>query len=196
MHSIISVSAKQTKNLAKKIAGEIVKARNNPIGISTSSKSYGVNTDAILRQSARFVNTSRCKRGSPGAVARRAYSQRKAAYIVGLTGNLGGGKTTFAQGFAKALGIKEKILSPTFVIIKKYKIQNTKYKIQNFYHIDCYRIENPRDIIELGWKEVINDPKNIVLIEWADKIKKIIPENSLWINFEHLGKNKRRITIL
>ena len=111
---------------------------------------------------------------------------RKKARVLGLTGNLGGGKTTFLQGFAWGLRIKEKINSPTFVIMKRFK---------NFYHFDCYRIQKQKDILDLGFEKIINNPKNIVAIEWADKIKKIIPKDTLWIKFEHLGGNKRRIVI-
>ena len=116
----------------------------------------------------------------------------KKALILGLIGELGGGKTTFLQGFAKGLGIKEKILSPSFVILKRFKIKDLRFK--NFYHIDCYRINKPKEILNLGLKEIISNPQNIVAIEWADKIKKILPKNSIILKFEFLNKNKRRIT--
>ena len=80
------------------------------------------------------------------------------AIVLGLRGNLGGGKTTFLQGFAKGLGIKEKILSPTFVILKRFKIKKTE---KNFYHIDCYRLKDSKDILEIDIKKIISDPKNI-----------------------------------
>ncbi len=94
------------------------------------------------------------------------------AVVLALKGDLGGGKTTFLQGFAKGLGIKEKILSPTFVIVKKYKIQN-------YYHIDCYRIQKPKEILELGFKEIVSDPRNIVAVEWAERINKILPKDTI-----------------
>lgn len=128
---------------------------------------------------------------------------KKTAVVLGLTGNLGGGKTTFLQGFAKGLGIKDKITSPTFVIYKKFSI---KAKIQcptpnTYYHFDCYRINNPKEILGLGFREIISNPKNIVAIEWPERIKKIIPKGSIEINFgfagfgqgKKNGKNKREI---
>jgi len=131
------------------------------------------------------------------------------AFIVGLEGDLGGGKTTFLQGFAKGLGIKEKILSPTFVILKKFKItkrknkkQKTKnknaktQKFKNFYHVDCYRITEPKEILNLGFKEIISNPENIVAIEWVERIKKIIPKGTVWIKFKFLDKNTRKIKIM
>jgi tRNA threonylcarbamoyladenosine biosynthesis protein TsaE len=110
---------------------------------------------------------------------------KKQALVLGLTGNLGGGKTTFMQGFAKGLGIKDKILSPTFVIMKHFG---------NFYHIDCYRINKPEEILELGFEKIIADPKNIVAVEWPEKIKKFLPQDTIYIGFEFIDDNTRKIT--
>ncbi|MDP2910450.1 MAG: tRNA (adenosine(37)-N6)-threonylcarbamoyltransferase complex ATPase subunit type 1 TsaE [bacterium] len=120
------------------------------------------------------------------------------AFVIGLKGDLGGGKTTFVQGFARGLGIKEKILSPTFVIYKKFKILNYKLPTINyklFYHFDCYRIKNSKEILGLGFKEIISNPQNIVVIEWADKIKKIMPKNTFWISFDFINESTRKITL-
>jgi tRNA threonylcarbamoyladenosine biosynthesis protein TsaE len=117
----------------------------------------------------------------------------KIAKVIALEGDLGGGKTTFLKGFAKGLGIREKILSPTFIIFRKFEIRNSKFK--NFYHVDCYRIEKEKEILNLGFREIIKDPKNIVAIEWADKIKKILPKKVLKIKFKILGKKEREILI-
>lgn len=119
--------------------------------------------------------------------------KRKRALILGLIGDLGGGKTTFLQGFARGLGIKQKILSPTFIILKKFKVKSLKFKV--FYHIDCYRLQKPKEILDLGFKEIISNPQNIVAIEWADKIKKILPKDTLLINFDFIDQNKRKIKI-
>ena len=117
----------------------------------------------------------------------------KKALILGLEGDLGGGKTTFLQGLSKGLGIKEKILSPTFIIIRKFPIPFSKFK--NFYHIDCYRIQKKKEVFNLHFKEIISNPENIVTIEWVDKIKKFLPKKILILKFEFLNKNQRRITI-
>ena len=122
---------------------------------------------------------------------RRAQGENNSAVVFGLRGNLGGGKTTFLQGFAKGLGIKEKILSPTFVIQKRFKIKDSTFK--NFYHIDCYRLKNTKEILELHFKEIIFDPKNIVAIEWPEKIKKVLPKDTIFIKFKFVGENKREI---
>jgi tRNA threonylcarbamoyladenosine biosynthesis protein TsaE len=115
----------------------------------------------------------------------------KKAFVLGLEGDLGGGKTTFLKGFAKGLGIKEKILSPTFVIMKKISIPSKKF--ENFYHFDCYRIKNEKEILDLGFNNLILNSRNIIAIEWAEKLKGIIPKNSLKIVFKFIGKNKREI---
>jgi len=132
--------------------------------------------------------------------------ETKRAFLIGLEGDLGGGKTTFLQGFAKGLGIREKILSPTFIVLKKFQIpnpksnpasagQNSKYRFKYFYHLDCYRLEKPEEILALGFEEIISNPKNIVAIEWSDKIKKICPRFDIMIKFEFKGKEKRKITV-
>jgi tRNA threonylcarbamoyladenosine biosynthesis protein TsaE len=116
----------------------------------------------------------------------------KHAFVVALSGNLGSGKTTFTQGFAEGLGIKENILSPTFVIQKDFLITNGVFN--NFYHIDAYRLKNPEELLELGFKDLIKNPENLIIIEWADKIKKILPKNIFKMKFVNLEKNKRKIT--
>jgi len=118
----------------------------------------------------------------------------KHAFIIALEGNLGSGKTTFIQGLAKGLKIKENVLSPTFLILKQFPVSFKRYK--NFYHIDAYRLKNPEELLELGFKDLLSNPDNIIVIEWVDKVKKILPKNALMIKFENLGKNKRKIEIL
>lgn len=103
--------------------------------------------------------------------------------VIALVGELGAGKTTFAQGFAKGLGIKDKIISPTFVLIRQHI---------NLYHVDLYRIDSFK---ELGLEELFSDKNAVVLIEWAEKAKDLFPKNTTWITFEMLSANKRKITV-
>lgn len=119
----------------------------------------------------------------------------KMAKIFALKGDLGSGKTTFLQGFGKGLKIKEKILSPSFVIIKKFKIPEKNSNFKYFYHMDCYRLGKAEEILNLEFKKIINDPTNIVAIEWPERIKRILPKNSIWVYFEIERKNKRKIKI-
>lgn len=118
-------------------------------------------------------------------------TEKKKALIIGMEGDLGSGKTTFIQGVAKGLGIKEKITSPSFVILKKYKIPKTA---RCFVHIDCYRIKSD-DLLELGFEEIAENPQNIIVIEWAERAKKIL-KDAPWIKFEYVDKDKRKITVI
>ena len=120
------------------------------------------------------------------AEARRRRKIIKHALIFGLVGNLGAGKTTFIQAFAKGLGIKAKITSPTFVLMKNYK---------NLYHLDCYRIKNSKDVLDLDFKEIISIPKNIIMIEWAEKIKSILPKSTIWLKFKIISRTERIISV-
>lgn len=122
-------------------------------------------------------------------------TSKKKALVVALEGDLGGGKTTFFQGLAKGLGIKKKVLSPTFVVMRRFQIPKGKTisQFQHFYHIDCYRIKKPRDVLVLGFKEIISNPRNIVGIEWADQVKRILPKDKISLKFQFVDKNKRRI---
>ncbi len=116
---------------------------------------------------------------------------RTTALVVGLEGNLGAGKTTFIQGFARALGIGRRLLSPTFLIIRSYKLKTTNYKL--LFHVDCYRLKKPKELAVLGLGEILADPKNIAVIEWADKIKRVLPRKTFWIKLEHGKRSSERI---
>ena len=122
----------------------------------------------------------------------------RGAVVVALSGELGAGKTTFTQGFARALGIKEKIQSPTFVLMKIYKLPGTRSKLtfRHLIHIDCYRIHNPKDLLHLGLKDMLRDRDAIILIEWPERIKKIIPPDALRLSLGHgAGVHERNIHI-
>lgn len=112
--------------------------------------------------------------------------------IIALSGELGTGKTTFIQGFARSLGIKEKIISPTFILIRQHKIPKTN---RTLYHIDLYRLEKTPEVKELGLEEIWSNPKNIVLIEWAEKIENLLPQNTLSIKIKKGKGNIRYITV-
>lgn len=122
----------------------------------------------------------------------QSFAQSIKSNIYALSGNLGAGKTTFVQGFAKGLGIKDKIISPTFVLIRQHQIPNTKKVL---YHIDLYRLENLGTYNELGLKEIFSDPNAIVVIEWAEKLT-TLPNGTIKISIEKVGEQKRVFTVL
>ena len=115
------------------------------------------------------------------------------ATVVGLYGELGAGKTTFMKYLGEFLGVEETIQSPTFVIMKIYEIFKGEV-LRSLIHIDAYRIEKEEEMLNLGWGEIIKDPKNLICIEWPERIKGIMPEHTK-IFFEHLEENERKITI-
>ena len=110
--------------------------------------------------------------------------------MIALEGELGSGKTTFVQKFLKSLGVSKMVTSPTFVIMKRYLSPWPNYK--DLYHIDCYRIKDQKELLVLGFGDIVNDSRNLVLIEWADMIKEIIPEDAIWIKFRHGEKEGER----
>ena len=111
--------------------------------------------------------------------------------VLALQGDLGGGKTTFAQGFLRGAGIRKKITSPTFVLVKIYNLKPATYN--KIYHIDCYRLKTAKEILDLGLGEILASPKNIILIEWPEKIKKHLPKNHILVKFKHGKKENERI---
>lgn len=115
------------------------------------------------------------------------------ALVIGLIGELGSGKTTFAQGFAQGLGIKEGILSPTFVLMKQYALK--KVAFGNFIHVDCYRLNNQEELVSLGWRDIVKNPQNLILIEWADRVFAVLPRSFIRITFNHLNETSRSIAI-
>lgn len=117
--------------------------------------------------------------------------------VIALEGELGAGKTTFAQGFLKSAGAEGPFTSPTFVIMKKYGLKSGEQLAGDYkavYHLDCYRVGS-QDVLALGWDEIISDPQNIVLVEWPEKIKDILPDRHIHINFVFVDEKKRKITI-
>ncbi len=117
----------------------------------------------------------------------------KKAVVLALEGELGSGKTTFIQGFAKGLGINQKILSPTFILIKCYTLHATRCK--NFYHVDCYRTKSPKELLDLGFRDIISHPQSIVAVEWAERVKRILPKGAARVKFKIISRNTRQIYV-
>ena len=109
-----------------------------------------------------------------------------------LNGDLGTGKTVFTKGFAEGMGISEPISSPTFTIVQEYHSGR-----KPFYHFDVYRIADPEEMYEIGFDEYLFGG-GVCLIEWAELIKEILPENCVMISIEKdldKGFDYRKITI-
>ncbi len=129
--------------------------------------------------------------------------------VVCLSGDLGGGKTTFMKGLARGLGVARTITSPTFVVeaVHQCKIQNSKChrfkrgpakgsgKIRTVYHFDVYRVKSAAEVLALGWEEVLADPDGVVVVEWAERIAEILPPRCIWVRFKFVDQNTREIRI-
>lgn len=108
-----------------------------------------------------------------------ARKTRTGALVVCLSGDLGAGKTAFTKAIGKHLKIKQIINSPTFVIIKNYELQAINYK--KLFHIDAYRLKNEKELLHLGWEEIVGDKKHLVFIEWPENVAKIIPKGAKFL---------------
>lgn len=109
--------------------------------------------------------------------------------VVCLTGNLGTGKTAFTSGIAEALGIKGYITSPTFTLVNEY---NARIPL---YHFDVYRIADPEEMFEIGFDEYL-EGSGVVVIEWADLIKDILPDDCIWVKIAKKLDNGQNIRII
>jgi tRNA threonylcarbamoyladenosine biosynthesis protein TsaE len=113
-------------------------------------------------------------------------------HIVCLYGELGAGKTVFTQGFAKGLGLPSRLVSPTFIIVKRYSLKNDT---QYFYHVDLYRLQKIEDIESLGLNEIFADKQAIVVVEWAERLGTIFPKERIDIRWAKVVDDTRTITI-
>jgi tRNA threonylcarbamoyladenosine biosynthesis protein TsaE len=139
-----------------------------------------------------LINDSEAMQQLAASIAQEAVLRPlgKRAQVFGLVGDLGAGKTTFTQGFLKALGVRRRVISPTFLIMRPYKLTASNYK--NAIHIDCYRLHKSQELLALGFQELLENPENILLIEWPELMKKYLPRNTRWIQVEHPKKGTHR----
>jgi len=130
-------------------------------------------------------------------LAEKVAGQLRGGEVIGFIGNLGAGKTTFIQYLAKALGVKNTVNSPTFNIMKTYPLKSLPLAKGGagggqFVHIDAYRLNSAEELKALGAEEYLDNYKTVAVIEWADKVKSILPQDALIINIK-LNKNGTRI---
>lgn len=124
------------------------------------------------------------------ALARTFGAKLRGGEVLALSGNLGSGKTTFVKGLASGLALRKKIKSPTFVIMQAYQVPK---KNLTFYHFDLYRLKQARDLTELGFREIVGNRRNIIVIEWPEKAKNILPPRTINIKFYHSKQANQRI---
>ncbi len=122
--------------------------------------------------------------------------RKEQATIVGLSGNLGAGKTAFVKCVATILGITDVITSPTFVLEKIYSIPNgslLKKSFSKLVHIDAYRLHSGDEMSALGWNDICAEPLNIVFIEWPEQVASAMPKDMIKISFEYVDDTTRNI---
>ncbi|OGF22222.1 tRNA (adenosine(37)-N6)-threonylcarbamoyltransferase complex ATPase subunit type 1 TsaE [Candidatus Falkowbacteria bacterium RBG_13_39_14] len=163
-------------------------------------------------------------------IGKKISAKLKGGEVLALHGDLGAGKTVLAKGIAEGLGYKKIVNSPTFVLMKVYKIncstsahtgkvngvdvvhaadekkfeiRNLKLEIKknpmilkNICHIDTYRISDAREIEDIGALEFFGNPQTVSIVEWPEKIKKLLPQDTIWIELKYgKGENEREIVI-
>ena len=115
--------------------------------------------------------------------------------IISLVGELGTGKTMFVKGLAKGFKIKQAIVSPSFVLMKNYKVNSRL--IKNFIHIDCYYLDDFKESLNIGIEEWFGRRDTFIAIEWADKIRELLPKKIIYVKIDYNRKiNSRTIKIL
>lgn len=110
------------------------------------------------------------------------------ATVVALSGELGAGKTAFVQEVAKYFGVAESVTSPTFVIEKVYALSGQPFG--RLIHIDAYRLGGSRELEVLGWQELVGNERNLILLEWPERVPELIPEGSARLHFDIEGERR------
>ncbi len=133
------------------------------------------------------------------SIAKKLARYFKGGDVLGLVGELGSGKTQFVKGLAEYFEIRRIITSPTFVLMKIYQIKMDNSRvvptsIKQLIHIDCYRI-NSDEILSIGVDEYLNNKNCFTVIEWAEKVKNILPKNTIWLRFKR-GRRENERTIV
>lgn len=116
------------------------------------------------------------------------------AKVVALSGDLGAGKTTLTQELAKLLGVKENVVSPTFIIMKIYEINSDSLYYSHFkklIHIDAYRLDSYLELLKIGWQKLQDDKDNLIIIEWPENVKKSLDVDTCWVKLEHIDDQTR-----
>ena len=114
------------------------------------------------------------------------------ATLVTLSGELGAGKTTFAQAIARSLGVTDHVTSPTFVLAKAYEL--TGQPFERLIHIDAYRLTEQGGLRTIGFENFFKDPKNLMLLEWPEMVTEELPQPSARIMLDVLDDGTRTIT--
>lgn len=123
----------------------------------------------------------------------RVLRPRERATVIALAGDLGAGKTTFAQAAARSLGVRRSVTSPTFILMKRYDLSGQAFK--RLIHIDAYRMQDTEELEVLQWERLLRDPQNLILIEWPERVAEVIPKDARRVSFSAIAPESRAVTI-
>jgi len=127
------------------------------------------------------------------ALGKKFVKSLKQGSVFGLVGDLGAGKTAFVKGVAKGLDVKARITSPTFVLMRVYNTKNKQ--IKRLVHVDAYRVKKAVYLSGIGLEDYLSDPETLVLIEWADQVRSIMPRRANMIYFKYRNLSSREISL-
>ncbi|HEU5184995.1 MAG TPA: tRNA (adenosine(37)-N6)-threonylcarbamoyltransferase complex ATPase subunit type 1 TsaE, partial [Gemmatimonadaceae bacterium] len=113
-----------------------------------------------------------------------------APLIIAISGDLGAGKTTLAQAICRGAGVRELVTSPTFALVQQYEGARARV-----YHLDLYRLESAKELVNLGWDDIMRDDA-IVLIEWPERAEGRVPDDALHVELEHHPTDPSRRLLL
>lgn len=120
-------------------------------------------------------------------------NRTEASVVLGLSGDLGAGKTTFVQLLAKEFGVEEQVVSPTYTIMKTYTTNNSTFA--SLVHIDAYRIETTEEMRVIGFQQLLKQEKTLVCIEWPEHIQALLPQKTIHLTFTFDGISERIVTL-
>ena len=127
-------------------------------------------------------------------LGKKIAKELKGGETIALIGELGAGKTIFTKGIADGLRIKKIITSPTFVLMKVYPIDLKKNnKIKTLCHIDAYRLNSGKDLIDIGINDYLGQKNTVTIIEWADQVEDILPINTIFVKIKVESNGRRRV---
>lgn len=129
-------------------------------------------------------------------LAKQIAQKLKPGSVLALYGELGSGKTTFTRFLTKALKSSERVQSPTFVIARRYRVENGKKSgISTIHHLDLYRLKTAQEVKDLDLGQFISDPSAITIIEWPEFADERLPKDSIKIKFEYVDDTTRKIYV-
>jgi tRNA threonylcarbamoyl adenosine modification protein YjeE len=161
------------------------KGKRDPERVERLMREVSLINQATTRSLTILSHSPECTKNIGEEIGRRAHQ----GSVIALCGDLGTGKTVFAQGVAAGLGVKAIVTSPTFVIINEYEGRHP------FYHVDTYRLTSSEDMQELGYEEYFYGD-GVTVIEWAQKIEDLLPEECLRVELRVTGESDREIVLI